>query len=508
MANVLADLALESEAATAAAMRLARAFDAPTGGDEHEQRLKRARHRRHQVLDVQARTAARGRGARVPRRHGLRRGVRTSPAVPPEPAQRHLGGIGQRHLPRRAARHRPRAGVARRLLGRGRASPAAPTAASTRRRERCARSCADLDGIEARARRLVERMALVLPGARCSCATPRRRSPTPSARRASPATAAAPSAPCRPASTSPPSSPGPVRPSAELHRACPAMPSARSASCMRPRPSACATSVAGPTRGSPATVTSAASPSNRASPCGPWRTHGGHDPTRWWTRSTSATGWCWARGVRFGTSPDGYIYVKEEVGGLLMGGFEPHAKPWAMDGIPENFEFGILPDDWDQFQILMENALIRLPALETAEIKTFMNGPESFTPDNNFILGEAPELKNFFVGAGFNSSASLPGGGRGKGACGMDRARRADARSLAAFATDCACHSVANQQPPAWFPAPPQDLWNVRCGCTGHDQRPRSISRGRSSAGAPTGADRSSSSSSRGAAPGRPSHPV
>ena len=61
--------------------------------------------------------------------------------------------------------------------------------------------------------------------------------------------------------------------------------------------------------------------------------------------------------------PDGYIYVKEEVGGLLMGGFEPVAKPWAMDGIPENFEFGMLPDDWDQFQILMENALIRLPAL-------------------------------------------------------------------------------------------------------------------------------------------------
>ncbi len=112
--------------------------------------------------------------------------------------------------------------------------------------------------------------------------------------------------------------------------------------------------------------------------------------------------------------PDGYVYVKEEVGGLLVGGFEPHAKPWAMDGIPENFEFGMLPDDWDQFQILMENALIRLPALETAEIKTFMNGPESFTPDNNFILGEAPELKNFFVGAGFNSAGIASGGGAGR----------------------------------------------------------------------------------------------
>jgi sarcosine dehydrogenase len=112
--------------------------------------------------------------------------------------------------------------------------------------------------------------------------------------------------------------------------------------------------------------------------------------------------------------PDGYIYVKEEVGGLLMGGFEPVAKPWAMDGIPDNFEFGMLPDDWDQFQILMENALIRLPCLETAEIKTFMNGPESFTPDNNFIMGAAPELKNFFVAAGFNSIGIASGGGAGR----------------------------------------------------------------------------------------------
>jgi sarcosine dehydrogenase len=112
--------------------------------------------------------------------------------------------------------------------------------------------------------------------------------------------------------------------------------------------------------------------------------------------------------------PDGYIYVKEEVGGLLMGGFEPVAKPWGMDGIPENFEFGMLPDDWDQFQILMENALVRLPCLETAEIKTFMNGPESFTPDNNFIMGEAPELQNFYVVAGFNSIGIASGGGAGR----------------------------------------------------------------------------------------------
>lgn len=111
--------------------------------------------------------------------------------------------------------------------------------------------------------------------------------------------------------------------------------------------------------------------------------------------------------------PDGYIYFKEEVGGLVMGGFEPNAKPWGMDGIPDNLEFQLLPDDWDQFQVLMENALQRVPALETAQIKQFYNGPESFTPDNNFILGEAPELRHFFVGAGFNSMGIASAGGAG-----------------------------------------------------------------------------------------------
>ena len=112
--------------------------------------------------------------------------------------------------------------------------------------------------------------------------------------------------------------------------------------------------------------------------------------------------------------PDGYIYFKEEVGGLVMGGFEPDAKPWGMDGIPHPFEFQLLPDDWDQFGILMENALERVPALETAEIKTFLNGPESFTPDNNFLLGEAPEVAGVFVGAGFNSMGIASAGGAGR----------------------------------------------------------------------------------------------
>jgi heterotetrameric sarcosine oxidase gamma subunit len=111
--------------------------------------------------------------------------------------------------------------------------------------------------------------------------------------------------------------------------------------------------------------------------------------------------------------PDGFIYFKEEVGGLVMGGFEPDAKPWGMNGIPENFEFQLLPDDWDQFEILMKNALQRVPALETAQVRQFYNGPESFTPDNNFMLGEAPELRRFFVGAGFNSMGIASAGGAG-----------------------------------------------------------------------------------------------
>ena len=135
--------------------------------------------------------------------------------------------------------------------------------------------------------------------------------------------------------------------------------------------------------------------------------------------------------------PDGYIYVKEEVGGLLMGGFEPVAKPWAMDGIPENFEFGMLPDDWDQFQILMENALIRLPALETAEIKTFMNGPESFTPDNNFIMGEAPELQEFLRRGRLQFDRHRLGRRGRARARRMDR-RRASRRSISGRSTSAA----------------------------------------------------------------------
>jgi 4-methylaminobutanoate oxidase (formaldehyde-forming) len=112
--------------------------------------------------------------------------------------------------------------------------------------------------------------------------------------------------------------------------------------------------------------------------------------------------------------PDGYIYYKEEVGGLVMGGFEPVAKPWDVPGIPERFEFTLLPEDWDQFAVLMQNAMHRTPCLETAEIRTLVNGPESFTPDGNFILGEAPGLRGYFVCAGFNSAGIANAGGAGK----------------------------------------------------------------------------------------------
>jgi len=113
--------------------------------------------------------------------------------------------------------------------------------------------------------------------------------------------------------------------------------------------------------------------------------------------------------------PDGYTYFKEEVGGLIVGGFEPDAKPWvAPDAIPYPFEFQLLAEDWDHFSVLMDSALLRIPALGHTGIKKFYNGPESFTPDNQFILGEAPGCRNFFVGAGFNSVGIATAGGAGR----------------------------------------------------------------------------------------------
>jgi 4-methylaminobutanoate oxidase (formaldehyde-forming) len=113
--------------------------------------------------------------------------------------------------------------------------------------------------------------------------------------------------------------------------------------------------------------------------------------------------------------PDGYTYFKEEVGGLVVGGFEPEAKPWvAPDRIPYPFEFKLLDEDWEHFSVLMESALLRIPALSQTGIRKFYNGPESFTPDNQFILGEAPEVRNFFVAAGLNSVGIAIAGGAGR----------------------------------------------------------------------------------------------
>jgi 4-methylaminobutanoate oxidase (formaldehyde-forming) len=112
--------------------------------------------------------------------------------------------------------------------------------------------------------------------------------------------------------------------------------------------------------------------------------------------------------------PDGFIYYKEEVGGLVMGGFEPVAKPWRVDPIPSDFQFQLLGEDWAQFEPLMTAALHRTPCLTTAPVKMLLNGPESFTPDGNFILGEAPELRGYFVCAGFNSAGIANSGGAGR----------------------------------------------------------------------------------------------
>ena len=110
--------------------------------------------------------------------------------------------------------------------------------------------------------------------------------------------------------------------------------------------------------------------------------------------------------------PDRRTYFKEEVGGIVFGGYEPNPIAW-LDPAPEDFEFRLLDDDWDHFEQHMVEALARMPALETAGIKQMIDGPESFTPDGNFILGEAPEVRNFFVGAGFTAFGIASGGGAG-----------------------------------------------------------------------------------------------
>ena len=112
--------------------------------------------------------------------------------------------------------------------------------------------------------------------------------------------------------------------------------------------------------------------------------------------------------------PDEWAYYKEDAGKILLGCFEPVAKPWGMNGIREDFSFDSLPEDMDHFLPVLEKAVARMPMLENTGIQTWFNGPESFTPDDRYLLGEAAEVKDLFVACGFNSIGIQSSGGAGK----------------------------------------------------------------------------------------------
>jgi 4-methylaminobutanoate oxidase (formaldehyde-forming) len=111
---------------------------------------------------------------------------------------------------------------------------------------------------------------------------------------------------------------------------------------------------------------------------------------------------------------DNLIYYKEEVGGLVMGGYERNGIPWAVDGVSNNFTSNLLDSDFDHFLQLAEPATKRTPCLEQAGIRKLINGPEGFTPDGDAIMGPAPELDNVFVAVGFNAFGIAAGGGAGR----------------------------------------------------------------------------------------------
>ena len=111
---------------------------------------------------------------------------------------------------------------------------------------------------------------------------------------------------------------------------------------------------------------------------------------------------------------DNYAYYKEDAGKILLGAFEPNAKPWGMDGIPEEFCFDELPSDIEHFMPVLERAMARMPSLMNVGIRTWFCGPESFTPDNRYHLGEVPDIKGLFVACGFNSIGIQSAGGVGK----------------------------------------------------------------------------------------------
>jgi 4-methylaminobutanoate oxidase (formaldehyde-forming) len=118
--------------------------------------------------------------------------------------------------------------------------------------------------------------------------------------------------------------------------------------------------------------------------------------------------------------PDGCVYFKEDAGKLLAGWFEPVAKPWGMPGrggrggIPESFSFDSLPADYEHIAPLMEHAANRMPLIGEIGIRLFFNGPESFTPDDRYLLGESPEVRGLFMACGFNSIGIQSSGGAGK----------------------------------------------------------------------------------------------
>jgi 4-methylaminobutanoate oxidase (formaldehyde-forming) len=112
--------------------------------------------------------------------------------------------------------------------------------------------------------------------------------------------------------------------------------------------------------------------------------------------------------------PASYGYYREEGGGLMLGMFEPVCAPWRVDGVPDDFSFGELPPDWERMAPYLQTAMSRVPISERIGIRKFFCGPESFTPDLLPIIGEAPELKNYFVAAGLNSIGILTGGGIGR----------------------------------------------------------------------------------------------
>jgi 4-methylaminobutanoate oxidase (formaldehyde-forming) len=112
--------------------------------------------------------------------------------------------------------------------------------------------------------------------------------------------------------------------------------------------------------------------------------------------------------------PSHHTYIREEVGGLMVGLFEPVCAPWKIEGIPKDFSFGEIPPDWDRMTPYLEKAMSRVPRTLEVGVKKFFCGPESFTPDLRPIIGEAPEVKNYFVAAGLNSIGILTGGGIGR----------------------------------------------------------------------------------------------